>query len=453
VSVPAPHPEGDPLVAWLFSLRGSGIKWDLDTAEGFTRFLGNPQDRFRSVHVAGTNGKGSVAAMLHGIALAAGLRCGLNTSPHLVRPEERIRLGPDDISPDRFRATVARLREAAARALAQGAVPRHPSFFEMMTAAALVAFAEDRVDLAVVETGLGGRLDATNVLRPELAVITSIARDHTRTLGRTLREIAREKAGIVKPGVPFLVGPAPRRVEEVFRAVARERGARLHLTRDEVRLAFRRDGSFTVTTPRRRYPGLRVALAGRHQARNAALAVRAAELLAERGLPLDDPEAIRRGLAGVRWPGRLQRVPGDPPVILDAAHNLAGIRSLVAALRREDRGGRAPVPRVLLFAATGGRDGGRMVTLLAPLVREAVLTHPGVPQGNSPGELAAAVERRLRAAGLRLPLSVVADPAQALGAARARARALGGQVLVAGSLYLVGTVLGLLDLHPGPPGQ
>jgi len=445
--VPSPlsPPGSDPLVAWLYSLRGGGIKWDLDTALGFVRFLGEPQRRFRSVHVAGTNGKGSVAAMLHAIAGASGLHAGLNTSPHLVRPEERIRLGDDDIDPARFRSLIARLRDEAGRALAEGAVPRHPSFFEMMTAAAFVAFAEDRVDLAVVETGLGGRLDATNVLRPELAVITSIARDHTRTLGRTLREIAREKAGIVKPGVPVLVGLVPRRVEDVFREVARERGAPLHVARDEVRLSLRPDGSFTVTTPRRRYPGLRVALPGRHQARNAALAVRAAELLGERGVPIDDPDAIRRGLAAVRWPGRLQRVAGDPPVLLDAAHNVAGVRALAAALAAEDRRATEEArPRVLLFAATGGRDGGRMIALLAPAVREVVVTHPGVPQGNAPEEVAAEAERRLRASGSDVPLAVEPDPARALERARTRARVLGGEVLVAGSLYLVGTVLGVL---------
>jgi len=450
VSSPPPRPESDPLVAWLFSLRGTGIKWDLDTAEGFSRFLGSPQDRFRSVHVAGTNGKGSVAAMLHAIARAAGLHAGLNTSPHLVRPEERIRLDDEDIDPARFRALVARLREEAARALARGAVPRHPSFFEMMTAAAFVAFAEDRVDLAVVETGLGGRLDATNVLHPELAVITSISRDHTKTLGRTLREIAREKAGIVKPGVPVLVGLAPRRVEDVFREVAGARGAPLHLAREEIRLSVRVDGSFTVTTPRRRYPGLRVSLPGRHQARNAALAVRAAELLAERGIPLDDPGAIRRGLAAVRWPGRLQRLPGDPPIVLDAAHNLAGVRALAAALAPGDRRGRAFPARVLLFAATGGRDGGRMIALLAPAVREVVVTHAGVPQGNVPGKVAAEALRRLRAAGRDLPVSVVEDPGRALETARERARDAGGEVLVAGSLYLVGTVLGMLGEVSAP---
>ena len=444
----------DPLVSWLFSLQGPALKWDMDTARSFCVWLGRPERGFPALHIAGTNGKGSVAALAESIARVSGLSTGLYTSPHLVRPEERIRLGAADISRDAFRSLIERLRRAAAAAVAAGAVPRHPSFFEMMTAAAFVAFAERRVELGVVETGLGGRLDATNVLDPRVSVITTIALDHVKTLGGTLEAIAREKAGIIKPEAPVLVGWVPPEAREVFEATAREREAPLHLAERELDVAARDDGSFDVTTPLRAYRSLRCALAGPHQRRNAALAIRAAELLRERGTAID-LDAVADGLVATHWPGRLERLDGAllaadlPPVrscLLDGAHNMEGIGVLAAALADADR--RAPVRRAMVFGLTEGRDAHKMIGPLAPHVARVVVARPGIVKAIDPAEVHAALVE----AAPQLAPELVPDPAEALRRA-AELAGPDGELLVAGSLYLVGDARRvLLDLdgtgHP-----
>ncbi len=426
----------DALLEWLYGLQGPALKWDLETARLFLARLGDPQRAYPSVHVAGTNGKGSVAAMVHAIALAAGLDAGLTTSPHLVRPEERIRLGAGDIAPAAFRGLVERLRDEAARALP--GLPRHPSFFEMLTAAAFVAFAERRVDLAVVETGLGGRLDATNVLEPRVAVITTIGLDHVATLGGTLASIAREKAGIAKPGVPLVLGwiaAGPRAAIEEHAARA---GAPVHRAARELRLRRAPGGGFDLRTPVRAYAGLACALPGPHQARNAALAVRAAELLAGDGFPLDEA-AVRAGLASVRWPARLERIdasrvarplPARASFLVDGAHNPEGARALARflAVREADR-----ERRVVLFAATEGREVADLVRPLATLVDAVVVTRAPIAKAQDPHAVAARLVRALPAH----EVVVVEELDEALAAAAARAGD-AGEVVVCGSLYLAG---------------
>ncbi len=433
------------LIEWLYSLQGPSLKWDIDTARAFCAALGHPERRFRVLHIAGTNGKGSVAAMAHAIALAEGCAAGLYTSPHLVRPEERIRVGADDIDSGRFLELLARLRRAAEELLAAGALPRHPSFFEVMTAAAFLRFAEQPVELAVVEAGLGGRLDATNVVQPELAVITTIGLDHVKTLGRRLAAIAGEKAGIIKPGAPVLVGWLPAPARAVIEDVARRERAPLHLAPAELRLSPRGDGSFDLRTPACSYRGLRPVLAGSHQARNAALAVRAMELLGRPGRP-PAPEVVARGLESVRWPGRLERIPGravarelEPPpsFLLDGAHNPDGARALARALA--DAGGAAAARRVLLFGITQGRDAARLIAPLVGHVDAVVVTRPEIDKAVDPVK----VGRDLRRAAPHLELEVVREPSMAVARAATLAGA-GGEVLVAGSLYLVGDARRLL---------
>lgn len=422
---------GDRLIEWLYELRGPSLKWDIDTAAAFRGVLGHPDRAFTSVHLAGTNGKGSVAAMIHAIALDAGLSAGLFTSPHLVRPEERIRVGRDDIPPERFRELIAELRDVAGAALARGALPRHPSFFEMMTAAAWLAFSRAGLDLGIFEAGLGGRLDATNVMTPALAIITTIARDHLKTLGGTPEAIAREKAGIIKPGVPVLLGWVPEGIAATIREIAHQRGAPLHEAAREIAIR-RAAGGQEIETPERRYRSVEPALAGAHQVRNAALALRAAEILRSRGLPLP-PEAGPRGVANVRWPGRLERIPGAPPLLLDAAHNEEGAAALAGFLR-ERRDGRR---RVLLFGLTEGRDAEAMFAPLARLFAAVVVARPSLRRGQSPLRVA----RALRGKADRI------ETAASVPAALGRARAIAGpegEVVIAGSLYLVGEVRALL---------
>ena len=238
---------------WLYGLRGPSLKWDIETALAFTKLLGHPERRFRSVHVAGTNGKGSVAAMIHAIGNASGLACGLFTSPHLVSPTERIRIGEDEIATGALEELIEELRSLAARGLERRELPRHPSFFEMMTAAALVSYSRAGVDLAVFEAGLGGRLDATNVLFPLASVITTVSLDHTKTLGDTLAKIAREKGGIVKPGVPLLVGWMDEEPKRTLLEIAHRRGAPRHVAQREIGVYDAGGGRFDVITPAGRY--------------------------------------------------------------------------------------------------------------------------------------------------------------------------------------------------------
>lgn len=444
----------DPLIDWLFSLQGPALKWDIDTARAFCAWLGDPQAAFPSAHVAGTNGKGSVAAMLHAITRASGLSAGLYTSPHLVRPEERIRVDDAEIAADAFRALVARLGDAARRALEAGALPRHPSFFEMMTAAGFLAFAERGVDLAVVETGLGGRLDATNVIVPRVSVITTIGLDHVKTLGGSREAIAREKAGIVKPGVPVVGGWIADRPRAVIDEAARAAGSPVHWAAQELRVRRSGPDGFDLKTPERTYRGLRCNLAGPHQLRNAALAVRAAELLAGSGLALD-PGAVAEGLRSVRWPGRFERLeaPGwagagaAGSFRLDGAHNLDGTRALSRLLEAIDREGPRP-RRVLVFGVTEGRDAARLLAPLASSIDAVLVTRPGIVKAIDPAEVVAC----LQAGRVALPVELVPAPDEALARA-ARLAGEGGEVLVAGSLYLVGDARRiLLDLagtgHP-----
>ena len=432
----------DPLIEWLFSLRGPSLKWDIDTARELSAWLGHPHRRYPCVHVAGTNGKGSVSAMIHSIAGAAGLAPGLFTSPHLVRPEERIRVGEDDIDPDRFRALIAALRHASAAALERGALPRGPSFFEMMTAAAMIAFAEAPVGLAVFETGLGGRLDATNVIHPVLSIVTTISADHLKTLGGSVKAVAREKAGVIKPGIPVLAGwidPGPlAALEERAHMV----GAPFHAAAREIRLDVRGDGSFDVETPDGRYSRLTSALSGRHQAQNAAVAVRACEITRQRGLPIAT-DAVRRGLSRVRWPGRLERLGSSPEVLLDAAHNVAGTTALAEALAERDARDGRPRERVLVVAVTDGRDPASLFSPLAASVDRVVVTRAATPRAQEPAQVAA------RLAGTGLTVEHCEDLRRAL----ARARDLAGregQVVVAGSLYLVGDARARLLALKGP---
>ena len=427
------------LTEWLFSLKGPSLKWDLETARAFVHWLGDPERTFPAVHIAGTNGKGSVGAFINAIALESGLSAGLYTSPHLVRPEERIRINGTDIDTGEFCALVERLRVEASTALAAGELPRHPSFFEMMTAAAFVAFAEARVGLGVIETGLGGRLDATNVIVPRLTVITTIGLDHVKTLGGTLAAIAREKSGTIKPGVPVLAGWIGARPRAVIEEHARAAGAPLHVADSELRLRVRRDGAFDLRTPQRVYEGLRPALAGPHQVRNAALAVRASELLVAAGIPLL-VERAARGVAAVRWPGRFERI---GRFLLDGAHNPDGARALSRTLAERDAAGRPR--RVLVFGVTEGRDPARLLAPLAPHVDRLIVTAPGIAKAVDP----ARVHARLSAAFAGLAPALAAAPHTALASAEELAGP-DGEVPVAGSLYLVGDARRILLGLEGP---
>ena len=430
-------------VDWLYGLQHFGIKLGLGNIRTLLEIHGLPHAPCRFVHVAGTNGKGSVAAMVDSMLGASGVRSGLYTSPHLVRPNERIRIAGEDIADEALDCQLAIVRETIDRAIADGRLSAHPSFFEAITATALRAFAEARVEATVLEVGLGGRLDATNAIDAEIGVVVGLDLDHTSVLGSTLEEIAAEKAGIVKPGMMVVSGVTQQRAIDVVRDACDDRGATFVEARTSAELVSDGPAGIEIRTRRNRYQGLRLALDGRHQIGNARIALVAFELVAERLGIEPAPARVREGLAHVRWPGRLAwRDPGDGGArfLLDGAHNPAGMRALAAHL---DRAG-LPKP-VLLFGATAGRPVDELLEPLAGRIEHAVLTRAPVERALDPAafaELARATHGSIE---------TVEDTPAAIARARARAGT-ARPVLVAGSLYLVGAVLSLLEgrAAPGP---
>lgn len=398
-------------LARLETTRTLGVDFGLDRMLAALARLGDPQRGLAAVHVAGTNGKGSTVAMVDAILRAAGRKTGLFTSPHLSRFTERIRIAGAEIDGDRLAAH-------GARVFATG-VPL--TYFEVATAAAFLAMAEAAVDVAILEVGLGGRLDATNVCAPLVTAITSIGLDHMDLLGDTLAAIAREKAGIAKPGVPMLVGAVPDEAAAAIRTVCGEAGAPL------VEQAHEPEASWSPA----RLPGV-------HQAHNARLAVAIAKRVAAvQGFALAEPE-IRRGLDGAIWPGRLELV--VPGVLLDAAHNPDGARALADALPP----GR---PRALVLSVVRGKGAAEMLAVLAPLFDLIHVTRSASARALSPGALADLVP-----AGSTAVVRCFEDPLVALAEAR---RQVGshpqGLTVVAGSIFLVGEVRAALLGEPRDP--
>jgi dihydrofolate synthase/folylpolyglutamate synthase len=426
---------------FLFGLRRFGWRPGLATVERLLALVGDPQAGLPCVHVGGSNGKGSTAAMLDAMCRAAGRRTGLYSSPHLLSFTERIRVDGAPIGEAEIVALTERLETIASTHFApetteppDGCLP-HPTFFELTTVMAFLHFRQQAVDAAVIEVGLGGRLDATNVIRPRVAAITNIALEHQEYLGSTPAAIAREKAGIIKAGVPVVTGACGEALRVIGETAARL-GAPLTVVPESYRWTVRASGfagqTFDLRGTRREYEGLRIPLAGRHQVENAVLAVAVAETLDEQGIPLDET-AIRRGLAEVEWPGRLQVVREHPRIVLDGAHNPAGTEALAAFLAER----RAEIRRlILVFGVLQDKDWKAMLGRLAPLADEIILTRPPTARAADPAELLPVARRFARTAA-------VLDLAEALQFARAAARA-EDTILVTGSLYTVAAVLRIL---------
>ena len=391
--------------------------------------LGHPERRFPVVLIAGTNGKGSVAAYVDAVFRGLRARSGRYTSPHLVRVHERITVGGRSLSGRALADTVepgARRRSGAGST--RGA-ERPPTYFETITAAAFLHFAARTVDVAVVEVGLGGRLDATNVTAPIASAIVSIDYDHQDLLGHSLASIAAEKAGVLRAGRTTVVGPMAEEARAVVEEAARTAGARLVSALGDTSVRLRANGSLDLRTPSHSYTGLRP-LPGAFQHQNLRVAVRLVEEARRAGLAI----ALRhvgRGIARTRWPGRLERVPGRPSLLLDGAHNPAGAQALAHELRRLAK------PCVLLFGAMADKAVEAMAAELFPLATAVVLTAPRMPRAASP----ASVRARVGAVGRDVRLAPAVGPALQLARRLAGPR---GLVVVAGSLYLVGAVKALL---------
>jgi dihydrofolate synthase/folylpolyglutamate synthase len=433
-------------LAYLEELQSLGVKLGLDNIRRLLRELGSPQADYPCVLVTGSNGKGSVAAMMTASLRAAGLRVGTYTSPHLVALEERVAVDGDGMSKRRLSQRATDVRRASDRLLASGALTQPPTFFESVTAIGLLEFSRRKVDIAVIEVGLGGRFDATNATEPLVSVVTNIALEHTRYLGNRLEDIAFEKAGIARPGRPLVVGVGGGHLMRVLRGEAERRQAEFRAAprRTRIRLdaASRRGLVMQATTARGTYPLLRLPLPGRHQAQNVATAITALEALPKELRP--SPTQIARGLARTRWPGRLEYHPGKPRLLLDGAHNPAAASNLARYLREFETDTR----RVLLFGCMGDKN---IEGVLTPLLRGfegIVLTQVANPRAAPISELGEVVERQLSHPPQRGPVVLEKSPRRALDQARALAGR-GGLVVVCGSLYLVGDLLAANALTAG----
>jgi dihydrofolate synthase/folylpolyglutamate synthase len=440
-------------------------KFDLVHMRVLLEALDHPERRFPSVLIAGTNGKGSTAATLASILQASGVRTALYTSPHLVRINERIRINGEEIPDVEFALVHEMVERTAERLVSEGELPWHPSFFEMLTAMAFEYFSQKKVDLAVLEVGMGGRLDATNVVEPRVSVITDISLDHQKFLGETILEIAREKAGIIRPGGVVVTLPQTPQANDVIgntildleacgvsavpyvppvspasepylkpaagsftakNAECAEKGAvPLLVSRYPLQVM---GGEILVETP----------LIGRHQLRNVALAIAAAEELSRQGFSIT-AESIERGIRQTRWPGRFQVVPAtatSPEYVFDVAHNPAGAWALRSALSAayEDR------PLTIVFGAMRDKAIGEMAEILFPLAERVIATRADNPRSATPEEIRQAAAR----------ISVEIEDAADVPAALNRANTVAGPqglVVVTGSIYIVGEAMRALGLR------
>ncbi|WP_181791298.1 bifunctional folylpolyglutamate synthase/dihydrofolate synthase [Myxococcus llanfairpwllgwyngyllgogerychwyrndrobwllllantysiliogogogochensis] len=410
-------------LGFLSRLNPSGIKLGLERVREALEALGHPERRYPVLHVAGTNGKGSTCAFAATALQAAGHRVGLYTSPHLVRVNERIRVGGEDISDEDFGRAILEVLERYPSAVAEPM-----TYFEFGTVVALWHFAQAGVDVVVLETGLGGRLDATTAAPSIVTAITPVSFDHMEYLGNTLGSIAGEKAGILKPGVPCVVARQEPEALEAIEARARALSVPLWVEGRDFSVETQADGSLAYRGPGWRLDGLRTSLRGPHQLQNAGVALACLEALDARGIAVT-PEAARAGLGSARWPGRLEEVGQGPTVLLDGAHNPAGVAVLLASLRALYAGR----PIHCVFGVVADKDRGPMMRALFPACASVQLTPLDTPRSLSP----AAYLDEARA----LAADVAAWPDVDAALAEARRRAgVDGVVLCTGSLFLVGMV-------------
>jgi len=416
-------------VRFLFSLGPElkTIKWDLARVSALLAELGDPHRRGRYIHVAGTNGKGSTCAMLASALRAAGFRTGLYTSPHLVDPRERIQIDGELVGESAWVEAFEETHAAAERLIARDRIDAHPSFFETVTVMAFLVFARAQVEVAVIEVGLGGRLDATNVIDPEVSVITPIDFDHEAFLGSSIESIAGEKAGILKAGRPAVFSAQRPEALEVLerRALALDipvthssawRVEDLRLERFGSRFTLVADCEIPIECP----------LAGEHQVENARTAVAALHVF---GL---SPAVIAEGIAKAVWPGRLERVAANPDIILDGAHNPAGARALAAYIRRFF----ADQPVRIIYGAMRDKAVEEVTDTLFPLAAEVIITAPDQPRAVSPESLAPMIDH----ANIRTAPNI----AEALRMAQERPMT----TFITGSLFLVGQASACGGLQP-----
>ncbi len=432
-------------------------KFDLAHMRVLLAALGNPEQSFPSLLVAGTNGKGSTSATLASILQASGVKTALYTSPHLIRINERIRLGGKPISDEEFDLVHDKVEQAAQHLVKDGRLPWHPSFFEMLTAMAFLHFELTRPEMAVLEVGMGGRLDATNVVEPRLSIITDISLDHQKYLGETISEIAREKAGIIRPKGVVVTLPQMPEANDVIGNTILDLGARAINAVPYVPPVSPASSTTLNGTEhavaRNRYPldvmGSQILidspLPGRHQLRNVALAIAAAEELRRQGLQSITAQTVERGIRETHWPGRFQVIPaanGNPEYVLDVAHNPAGAWALRSTLSARYEAQLDQGHVTIVFGVMRDKALREIVEILFPLAAHVVVTHADNPRS--------ATTEEIRAAASRSTDPSLIETAPKVETALNHARELAGPkgvVVVTGSMYVVGEAMQILGIH------
>jgi len=406
-------------------------KFNLENISVLAQHLGHPENKYASVHIAGTNGKGSTAAFLEAMLREGGYRTGLYTSPHLERINERIRIDGEPIPDEAFAEIFTRIRELIEKLLADQTLRAHPTFFECVTAIAFFYFAEAGVEFAVFETGLGGRLDSTNIIKPQVSVITRIDFDHENFLGHSLREIAAEKAGIIKPAVPVVIAEQRDEVREVLAARAGELESRLVETAvlyslESLKMEGGRVRAVVRDLEAEKTINIDPQLAGRFQLQNALNAVAAGRVLQQQGYRLADG-VIELGIATAVWPGRIEKVRSQPDIFVDGAHNPASARELAAFIGENFAGRRI----VLIFGVLRDKAVDEIAGILFPRAAHVIFTEPATSRSISASQLAEI------AAHYAYSSEIVSDAGRALDAALAMTRPRDA-IFITGSLYLVG---------------
>jgi len=408
----------DPL-EYLYGLKSTDIRLGLGPFTRVIERLGNPHTAYPTVLIGGTNGKGSIAAMVSSILIHAGLRVGLYTSPHLIDFRERVRINGELIAPSAVYEMMEEIRQKMGEEI---------TYFEFLTAVAFLHFFRQKVDIAVLEVGMGGRLDATNVVRPVVSVVSNVSLDHKEYLGNRLDAIAREKGGIIKKNGVCITAAKQKRVMEILEGICHRKKAKLYRIGREIKVNHHDNGTFTYRGVRNNYRRLTCALRGRHQIENAAVAVGVIELLTGSGIEIDE-KSICEGLREVRWEGRLEVLQREPVILVDGAHNPAGTSALSRTLREDFSYERL----ILIFGVLSDKDYGSMLKRLAPLADRLLITRPDTSRGMPAVDVASAARR------YRNEVEIVENGHNALKRALAIAQK-NDLICVTGSLYLVGEI-------------
>ena len=407
---------------YLYGLQKNGIKFGLNCTENLLARVGNPHRKLRFIHIAGTNGKGSTAAILSRILYRHGIKAGLYTSPHLVRFTERFRLNEREVSAGRILRVFERIRATLDES-------QPPTFFEMVTAMAFLYFAEEQADLVIAETGLGGRLDATNVITPEVSVITNVGFDHQEYLGSTLSSITREKAGIIKQGIPVVTGVLQPLAQGIIKTACMNKSSPLYRFKSNFSVRRNSNGSFDYRGIKTQLPSLSLNLRGAHQVRNAALALATLEVIEQKRLISLWPGLIERAMNEVRWPARLEILDTNPIIVLDGAHNPQGAESLRDALKESFTYKKLH----LVMGIMADKDILGILRRLLPMAETAIFTQPQYARAANPDDI------RKMARPYIQKYYVISDPASAIQEARHLASP-DDLICITGSLYFAGEV-------------